>query len=152
MNLPSRRVAALSLRAIVDQWCSTFASYVSDEKIRGNGSLPFPRYALHNVVVGPELYLINCVEQGKPHPYHVGIPASNSQSPFHSHRGLDSVAERWWRWLPRRRCQRLWDDWRRGQPERAKCSNESAMVRLPDYRFCRQAANFFRSLRLSSFR
>ncbi|KAI0263685.1 hypothetical protein BGY98DRAFT_1165593 [Russula aff. rugulosa BPL654] len=45
MNLPSRRrvaaVTALSLWAIVDRWCSTLASYVSCEKIRGN--LPFPR-------------------------------------------------------------------------------------------------------------
>jgi hypothetical protein len=78
----------------------------------------------------------------------VGIPASDSQLPFHSHHGLDSVVERWWRWLPRRRGQRRWDDWHRGQPERAKGSNESAMVRFP---ITVSAANLFPSLMLSSF-
>jgi hypothetical protein len=39
-----------------------------------------------------------------------------------------------------------WDDSHQGWPERAKCSNESAMVRFPDHRFCRQAGNLFPSL------
>ena len=64
MNLPSRRrvaaVTASSLRAIVDRWCSTLASYISGEKIRRD--LPFTRYALHNMVVCSKRYLINRVE------------------------------------------------------------------------------------------
>ena len=44
------------------------ASYNVDEKTHGN--LPFPRYALPNMVLGSELYLINRVEQGKRN-YHV---------------------------------------------------------------------------------
>jgi hypothetical protein len=40
------------------------------------------------------------------------------------------------------------DDWHRGQPERAKGSNESAMVR---FLITVSAANLFPSLMLSSF-
>jgi hypothetical protein len=58
--LDRRRVAALSLPALIGRCRSTPASYVADEKIRG--SLPFPRYALHNILMGCELYLINRVE------------------------------------------------------------------------------------------
>jgi hypothetical protein len=45
-----RRVAALSLPALIGRCRSTLASYVADEKIRGD--LPFPRYALHNMILG----------------------------------------------------------------------------------------------------
>ena len=45
-----RRVAALSLPALIGRCRSTLASYVADEKIRGN--LPFPRYVLHNMIIG----------------------------------------------------------------------------------------------------
>jgi hypothetical protein len=55
-----RTVAVLSLPALIGRCRSTLASYVVDEKIRGN--LPFPRYALHNMIMVCELYLINRVE------------------------------------------------------------------------------------------
>jgi hypothetical protein len=39
---------------------STLASYVAGENLRGN--LRFTRYALHNMIMGCELYLINAAE------------------------------------------------------------------------------------------
>jgi hypothetical protein len=50
----------LSLSALLGRCRSTLINYVTDEKIRED--LPFPRYALHNVMLSCELYLINCVE------------------------------------------------------------------------------------------
>jgi hypothetical protein len=38
--------------------------------------------------------------------------------------------------------ERRWDDWHRGRPECAKCSNESSMVSLPDQRSA-ESANLF---------
>jgi hypothetical protein len=56
-------VVALSLQALIGRCRSTLASYVADEKIRGN--IPFSRYALHDMIIGYELYLNNRVEYGK---------------------------------------------------------------------------------------
>jgi hypothetical protein len=53
-------VAALSLSALLGRCHSTLVSYVAYEKIRGN--LPFPRYALHNMIMGCNLYLISLIE------------------------------------------------------------------------------------------
>ena len=57
INLSWRRIAALSLLALLGRCRSTLVNYVADEKIRGN--LPFPRFALHNMIMGCDLYLIN---------------------------------------------------------------------------------------------
>ena len=50
----------LSLSAHLGRCRSTLVSYVAEEKIRRN--LSFPRYALHNMIMGCELHLISRVE------------------------------------------------------------------------------------------
>ena len=61
MNLRRERVAALRLPVLIGQCRSTLASYVVNETIRGN--IPLQRYALHYMIMGCELYHINCVER-----------------------------------------------------------------------------------------
>ena len=55
-----RRVAVLSLPTLGRCYSTTLSSYVPGEKILG--IFPFPRYALHSMIVVCELYLINCIE------------------------------------------------------------------------------------------
>ena len=58
-----RGITALSLSALLGRCRSTLISYVADEKIRRN--LPFPTYALHNIIIGREPDLINHVGREK---------------------------------------------------------------------------------------